>query len=280
MQKGRFEDARHYFKQVLEATSPEDQAHRVAVTLDHLGLVEKQLGNYDEALRLASQSLIQHQQLADRAGESLCLNNLGSLSLARHEYEAADAYLKQGLAICEHDGLVSNRAYILSNLTEVAIRSGRLVAAEDYAARALDVANSIGNRGILSWAKLMMSVLAVRRGDLDAARAALTEGLSIAIAIGAQSLKFDGVKCFAEILEAQQETVCAHRVLTYVADHPTARGRARDEFRSQLAKLQVSESAEFAWPELELDDLLHRIVSESSIGHASLIATLRGELVH
>ena len=280
LQTGRLEDARRYFKEVLDITTPENHAHRLAVTLDHLGLVEKHLGNYDESLRLASQSLIQHQQLGDRAGESLCLNNLGSLSLARQEYEAADAYLKQGLAICEQDGFVSNRAYLLSNLTEVAIRTGRLAAAEDYAARALDVANSIGNRGILSWAKLMMCVLAIRRGDLDAARAALAEGLAMAIAIGALSLKLDGVRCFAEILEAQQETLCAHRVLTYVAGHPIAFRRAQQEFRRLLAKLPVSADAEFAWPELEFDDLLHRIVSESGIAHAPLIATLRGELVH
>ena len=279
LQTGRLEDARRYFKQVLDVTSPEDQAHRVAVTLDHLGLVEKHLGNYDEALRLASRSLIQHQQLGDRAGESLCLNSLGSLSLARQEYEAADAYLKQGLAICEQDGFVSNRAYIFSNLTEVAIRTGQLAAAEDYAARALDVATSTGNRGVLSWAKLMISVLAIRRGDLDAARAALAEGLSIAIATGAHSLKFDGIKCFAELLEVQQETACAHRVLTYVAGHPTARGRIQDDLRRQLAKLPTT-GAEVSWPELELDDLFNRIVSESSIAHAPLIATLRGELVH
>ena len=46
---------------------------------------------------------------------------------------------------------------------------------------------------------------------------------------------------------------------------------ARDSTRCRPAS-----DAEPAWPELELDDLLHRIVVESNIAHAPLIATLRG----
>ena len=109
LQLGRLDDARRYFKQALDSESPEDHAHRTAVTLDHLALVEKRSGNYAEALRLSLQSLVQHRQLGDSAGEALCLNNLGSLCIARHEYEAAAAYLQQGLVICERDGIVSTR---------------------------------------------------------------------------------------------------------------------------------------------------------------------------
>ena len=75
LQLGRLEDARRYFKQALDSNTPESHAHGTAVTLDHLALVEKRLGNYDEALRLSLQSLVQHRQLGDSAGEALCLNN-------------------------------------------------------------------------------------------------------------------------------------------------------------------------------------------------------------
>ena len=92
-------------------------------------------------------------------------------------------------------------------------------------------------------------------------------------------MKLNAVESFAELLSAQGEVSCARRVLTYAADHPTASAPARDELRTRLAKLPASANVEPVWPGLELDDLLHRIVVESNIAHAPLIATLRGERV-
>ena len=77
LRTGRLKEARRYFKQVLDVESPDNQANRLAATLDHLAIIEKGLGNYAEALRLSLQSLIEHQKTGDSAGEALCLNNLG-----------------------------------------------------------------------------------------------------------------------------------------------------------------------------------------------------------
>jgi tetratricopeptide (TPR) repeat protein len=279
LQLGRWDDARRYFKQALEATAPEGQASALAGMLDHLALVEKALGNYAEALRLSLQSLVQYQRLGDSAEEALCLNNLGSLCLTMREDDAAGVHLRQGLAICERDGIVGTRGYILSNLTELALRAGDLAAAESHAGHAIEVATASGNRAVLSWVKTKVARLAVRRGDNDAARSALAEGLSVALELGSPSLKFYAVESFAELLSAQGEVSCARRVLTYAVDHPTASAPVRDEIRARLDKLPPSTGAEPAWHGLELDDLLHRVVVESNIAHAPLIATLRGEPV-
>ena len=276
LQLGRLEDARRYFKQALDSASPEDHAHWTAVTLDHLALVEKRLANYGEALRLSLQSLVQHRQLGDSAGEALCLNNLGSLCIARQEYEAATTYLQQSLAICERDGIVSTRGFIFCNLMDIAIKNGDLGAAESHAKRILGVADATSNRALVSWARINGASVAVRRGDIDAARSALADGLSIALALGAPSLKFDAVRSFAEILQAQGETICAHRVLGYAADHPMANGQIRDQVRRQLSELPESASAVSPLMAMEFDEVLHRIVVESSLAHAPLIATLRG----
>jgi tetratricopeptide (TPR) repeat protein len=275
LQLGRLDDARRYFKQTLDSGSPEDQAHRTAVTLDHLALVEKRLGNYAEALRLSLQSLVQHRQLGDNAGEALCLNNLGSLCIARNEYEAARAYLQQGLAICERDGIVTTRGLIFCNLMDLAMRTGDVTAAQSHADRALEVAHATSNRVLVSWITTNIATLAARRGNIEAARSALADGLSIALDLGMASLKFDAVNCFADVLQAQGEASCARRVLAYAAAHPTANGQVRDQFHRRLAELPNADT-ESAWPELELDELLHRIVVESKIAHAPLIAALRG----
>ena len=280
LRRGRLDDAQRYFKQALAMASPETQSGWEAGTLDHLALVEKALGNYDEALRLSSQSLVQYRQLKDSAGEALCLNNLGALHLARNESKAARVHLLQGLALCERDGIVSTSGLILSNLTEVAMRTGDLAGAEVHATRAAEVANAIGNRAVLSWVTIKRARLAAQRGNIDAARDALADGLGIALAIGVPSLQFEAVECFAQILEAQDEALCARRVLAYAADHPKASAMVRDAMRRRLETRPAVANSAPDWPGLELDDLLHRIVVERNIAHAPLIATLRGELVH
>jgi ATP/maltotriose-dependent transcriptional regulator MalT len=184
--------------------------------------------------------------------------------------------LRQGLAICERDGIVGTRGYILSNLTELALRAGDLAAAESHAGHAIEVATASGNRAVLSWVKSKVARLAVRLGDNDAARSALAEGLSVALELGSPGLKFDAVESFAELLSAQGEVSCARRVLTYAADHPTASALVRDEIRRRLETLPAAVNATPPWPKLELDDLLHRIVVESNVAHAPLIDTLRG----
>ena len=153
-------------------------------------------------------------------------------------------------------------------------------AAENHARRALEVAQATGNRAVESWVKIKASHLAIRRGDLDAARSVLSDGLKIALAIGVPSLKFDAVNCFAEILQAQGEASCARQVLAFAANHPAAARLYQDAARERLDKLHAAAGADSNWPELELEDLLHRIVAESNLAHAPLIATLRGELVH
>ena len=275
LQTGRLDEARRYFKHALEANPPDDHAHGTAVTLDHLALVEKRLGHYDEALRLSLQSLMQHRQLGDSAGEALCLNNLASLSVVRKEYEAAREYLQQSLAICERDGIVTTQGLVFCNLMDVAIKTGDLSAAQKHAQRALEVASATNNQVLVSWIKTSTASLAVRQGDIEAARSNLSEGLSLALALGTPPLKFDAVMCFSEILQAQGEAVCARRLLAYAAEHPTASGLARDQLRTRLGNLSTGTGEDLPWPGLELDELLHRVVVETSLGYAPLIATLR-----
>ena len=126
MRLGRLTEAKRYFTKRLKLASLGEQAHAAAVTLDHLALIEKQLGHYTEALRLSLQSLAEHRRLGDSAGEALCRNNLGSLHLVMRENEGAAVHLREGLAICERDGLLGTQAFILTNLTETAMRAGDL----------------------------------------------------------------------------------------------------------------------------------------------------------
>lgn len=274
--RGRLAEAKRYFERTLQLATPGSKAHALAVSYDHLALIEKALGRYDEALRLSLQSLAEHQRLGDRAGEALCLNNLGSLYLLMNENDAAGAQLHQALAICERDGLVSARGLVLANLAEVALRAADLDRADAYSLRALDVAAATGHRAVTAWVNTKRARIATRRGDLDGARRALAEGLALAISLGVASVKFDALLGFVELLAAQGETACAERVAAFATEQPAATAAIRDQFRQRLDPRPDSLRTHAGWPGIDFDDLLNRIVAEAPLAHAPLTAALRG----
>lgn len=272
---GRLEDARKHFKQGLAEALPGQEAHAQAVTLDHLALVEKAMGNYAEAQRLSRESLAQHRSLGDVAGVALCLSNLGQLNIVLHDYAAAETYLREALAICEQAGIVNTQAFALANLVEVALRRNALDEAAAFARKGLEVAGTTGNRTIVALMNMNLAVVAARRRELEEARAALAEGLSLAITLGANGLKFEGIASFAEVLEAQGEAAGARQVLALAADAPTANEMTRGEIRARLAALAPLPQPVAPYPAIAFDDLIHRIVAESGAAYAPLIAALR-----
>jgi predicted ATPase/DNA-binding SARP family transcriptional activator/Tfp pilus assembly protein PilF len=273
---GRYEDALRHYRKSLQQASARGEVHNAAVALDHVALVLKWLGRYDEALPMSLESLVAHRRLGDVAGEALCLNNLAALHLAKQDHASAGTYLRESLDLCEREGLVGTRMYALANLTEVALHSGDTGAVENYATRALAVATTLGNRPIVAWMNLQMARRALVQSDLPAARSALAQSLSIIIALGQRALRIGSVMIFAEVLAAQGEPSCARRVLAFAARHPAASAPDRDEILGRLALLPESSGAAPPWPGIELDELVHRIVVESDLAYAPLIAALRG----
>jgi tetratricopeptide (TPR) repeat protein len=243
--------------------------------LTNLALVEKSTGHYDEALRLSIEALEQQRRIGDLAGEALSLNNLGALHLDREEFASAGEYLKPGLALCDRHGLFSTRGLILANLTSVALNTGQHDAAEAYAQRALEHAEAAGNRYLIAYLKLQFVRLALQRADPTRARADLRSALEITIAIARPSLLIEAVICFAEILAAQGESHAEWLILGFAAHHPSTAAPERDKLRARLGAAGRPVNPAPPWPGLGLDELVHRIVFETEVAYAPLIAKLR-----
>jgi predicted ATPase/Tfp pilus assembly protein PilF len=271
---GRYADAKTHFEAALRTRPPAIDPHNAAGMLDNLALVEKQLGRYDESLRLSRQSLVQHRLLGDPAGEALCLNNLGTLCVDMDERALAGNYLREALAICERHGIVGTRGLVLANLGELALKTGDLDAAEDYIDRSLDIAQTTGNRALAAWLRVHGARVALARNLLDRAREGLAASLELAVAIGQPSLQFAGISCFAELLRTQGEAACARSVLEFCATHPAISGRDRDRVKARLAALPAADDPP-RWPGLSMEELVHRIVLERSVAHAPLVQLLR-----
>jgi predicted ATPase/DNA-binding SARP family transcriptional activator len=272
---GRLLEAKRRYEQALELAEAARLAYDAAGTLENLALVEKRLGNYDEALRLSIDSLEQHRRNGDSASIALSLSNLGSLYMFMQRDAAAAVHLREALALSERDGLVSTLGFALANLTELSLKAKDIEQARAYAERALEVADATGMRALAGWLKVQLARMAAGRGELDAAHALLSAGSELALALGAPSLKAAALLGLAELLEAKGEIPSARRVLAFAKDQPSISAPDREELRVEWARRGETAEADGAWPALTLDELLQRVVIEGNLACAPLIATLR-----
>jgi predicted ATPase/DNA-binding SARP family transcriptional activator len=274
--QGRPGAARRYFKRALrQAPAPLDPCN-AANMLDNLALIEKAIGRRDEALRMSLQALVQRRSIGDIPGEAVSLCNLGVLQCEMGDHESAATHLKTGLAVCDCHDLVNIRGDILSNLTMLAIKTGDYGSAQANAERALEDAVRTGARALESEVKMHLARMCLWRGDRAAARCDLRASLELAIAIGRPSYQLAGAYCFAEILAAQGELDCARKVLVFVVKHPSTYFSDRNEIRQRLTQWHPAAGGEPAWPGFDLGELVQRIVAETPVAYAPLIAIMRG----
>ena len=275
LRQGRLGEAKRWYEQALQHSPARVDPRSAAAMMDNLALVEKGLGRYRESMRLSQRALIEYRQIEDAAGEALCLNNLGALCLDRGDYASAAPYLRDGLALCERQGLVSTRTLVLVNLIELGLKTGDLAAAESAADRAADVVAASGNPFLEAWLALQRAILFARRGTLTEARATLAAAMQSALRIGSPLLTFSALHTFAEILAAQGEPQSARRVLTFCMAQPAVDANVRNQFQASLDALPAADPDDSPWP-VDLEELLQRVILERDVAHAPLIAQLRG----
>ena len=275
---GRHDEARQHYQSALQESPPGEYPRDAAALLDNLALVEKAVGRFEESMQMSMQSLVQHRQLGDAAGEALCLNNLGALQVDLGDHAAGLVNLKASLVLCERHGLVATKGLVLANLTELAVKNGDIEAARRHGQQALVVAQAIGNRAIESWLHMLLASAALQQGDRAEARMQLRTALETAIAIGRPALQLAGLMSFAELLVHQGDADCAHAVLVLAASQPSANAHQQQEIRERLQRWGLAGHASPASPRQAptLGELVHRIAAESDVAHAPLVAWLRG----
>jgi predicted ATPase/Tfp pilus assembly protein PilF len=276
LRTGRPDEAREHYQKALLESPPGTHPRDAAALLDNLALVEKAVGRFEQSLNMSMQSLVQHRQVGDVAGEALCLNNLGALQVDLGDFPTGLANLQAALVLSERHGLVGTKGLVLANLTELAVKNGDHDAARRHGQQAIAVAQATGNRAIEAWLQLQFVSVALAHGDLGEARAQLRAALEVALAIGRPALLLAGLVSFAELLVRQDEMPCAHGVLLLALGQPSVSAHQRQEIELRLVRWGLGDGAEPSWLRtLTPVELAHRVVAETSVAHAPLIGWLR-----
>jgi hypothetical protein len=217
--------------------------------------------------------LKQQRKLGDSGDCASTLSNLGASCIWRGNWAGAREYLLEALQLCEEHRLAPMQTgLVLCNLAWVALETNDLQAAEVYGRRALDATRAAAHHRLEAMVLLHFVRLALRRADLSAARENLQAALARAVATTDEPLQLLILGRFAEVLATVGESVAAARIRRFVIEHPRTDADVRNELRTQLER-DVQASAVAA--ALDLSTLAARIIAETAVAHAPLIATLR-----
>jgi tetratricopeptide (TPR) repeat protein len=107
------------------------------------------IGDYEAALVYLKQSLAMIQQIGDKKGEGVTLNNISQIFKAQGDYETALAYLKQSLAIQQQIGDRAGLYMALFNMGHIHAQNKEIQEARSAWVTAYVIAKQIGLAQVL-----------------------------------------------------------------------------------------------------------------------------------
>ncbi len=136
---GHHEEATRYTRDALAVFKELDDRIWIGGTLNNLGVIVTLRGHYQEAVDLCQESLSTAREIGHRHAEIVVLSNLGSAWNGLENYEAAEANLRQAVAIAKAVNW-QGFAEIYAFLAEACIGQGKVEEAREAALQALSLA--------------------------------------------------------------------------------------------------------------------------------------------
>ncbi|MCP4347809.1 MAG: tetratricopeptide repeat protein, partial [Desulfobacterales bacterium] len=113
---GFLDEALDVLKQALTVVpNKEDEG----TTLNNIGEIHRNRGDYETALKYLEQSLQIIREIGDKSGEGTTLNNMSVIAHTRGDYETALKYLEQSLQIIREIGDKSGEGTTLNNISQI-----------------------------------------------------------------------------------------------------------------------------------------------------------------
>ncbi|RMD95974.1 MAG: adenylate/guanylate cyclase domain-containing protein [Bacteroidetes bacterium] len=158
----------------------------VAWALDLLGETATEVGDYETAPGLLTESLAIYRELGDQRGTADMLMQLGWAAMRVGDYEKAATFLEECLALFRTLGETFMIAAALAGLGELAVRQERLEQAKVILAESLALRREIGERWGMATSLGSLGWVALLQRDFDEMRTLLAESLALRLEVGDQ----------------------------------------------------------------------------------------------
>lgn len=163
------------------------------------------MGKLEDALWEHTESLSRRIALKDRAGEASSLNNLGNVYFERGEWDEAERCYRDSLRIYRELGRLDREAALENNLGNLASYRGDFDVAEDHHARALALRCQLGDRFTSGASRCALANTWLRAGRIAESVEGFRRGLRLLEVSGAVELKAEGLVGIAQALHVAGE---------------------------------------------------------------------------
>jgi 3',5'-cyclic AMP phosphodiesterase CpdA/Tfp pilus assembly protein PilF len=180
--KGDYQDALAYFEQAYQRSEGFDKAK--ADALHGMGLVYDNLGDLYKAEQKYQQGLNIRQEINDKKGIAISLNDLASILKQQKKQDEALKIYKQSLNLREEIDDKEGIARSLSNISTIFIDKENLIEALKKQQQSLNIRQEIGDKEGIAISLTSIGSIFRMRGNFPEALKRYKQGLSIRQEIG------------------------------------------------------------------------------------------------
>jgi predicted ATPase/serine/threonine protein kinase len=181
--RGHQSEGRDWLVQLLKDNHGASNPVRARAFLRAGGL-ERDHGNYEQALLLFQNGLALYQELGDKWGVAATLNGLGDRAHQQGNYEEALARYRAALVLFKEIGNQQAVSYVLNNLGNVTRDQGDYERASEIHEEALALFRNLGDKRALATSLFNLGELAQYKGDYEHAAELQNESLSLKREVG------------------------------------------------------------------------------------------------
>ncbi len=185
--QGNYDEARKLCNQSLEIKKKLGDQAEIAKTLGELATIACFQRSYDEAKQLYNQVLETFTKLGDQAGIAITLHQLGNMEYLGHNYDEAKKLYNQSLEIEQKLGDQAGIAITLHQLGIIEGRKGNYDEAKKLYNQSLEIEQKLGDQAGISRTLHQLAMIEQDQGNYDEARKLCNQSLEIKKKLGDQA---------------------------------------------------------------------------------------------
>jgi DNA-binding SARP family transcriptional activator/predicted ATPase len=241
--QGDFERARDFIARSLELYRQAGDLAGAGDALIGLGIVDSNLGRYDEARRHHQEAADILEELGDEQVRAIAIGDIGNVDYFTGRLEDARRRFRQAIDIQRNYDDRRGMAINLNNTACVSLELGDWNDAIEMSRECIAAFGDMGMREGVMHSAHNLAVAALGLGELGQAQAQLDSTLDLALGLDATPDGLEFLVTGARLLKARGEKARAARVLAGVARHPAAMARSREAAEHELATLAAAPDA-------------------------------------
>ena len=212
MVRGLLAEGQQTLERLLTLAGPVPAELRVRL-FNRAGIFAAMLRKFEEAEAHLRASVDLARPQGDTQGEAMSLNSLGAMSIERGDYAAARRYLELCLPAWKQLDNANGLASTLNNLGAVALLAGEHATARLRFEESLPLFRELGDRRMIAGVLYNLGDLSLQQGDSDGARRCLRESLQLRQQIGEAGGVAEALEGFARLIVAEGRAAEAARLL-------------------------------------------------------------------